>query len=337
MRTHASLISKLKAKRILVTGGAGFIGSHIVDLLLEQGKQVHVLDNLSSGRLANLETAQESPNFHFFQGDLLDFKDTSRALEGCELVFHLAANPQVRTGITNPELHFQQNVVTTFQLLEVIRQTKTVKGLVFTSSSTIYGDAQLLPTPEDYGPIKPMSMYGAAKLASEGLISSYAHTHGFRAVICRLANIIGPRAKIGVVRDFIDKLHKTPNRLEILGDGTQTKSYLYVSECIECLILCYALTQRQVEIFNVGSEDRTSVKEIAQIVTEVMGLADVELQYSGGVDGGRGWKGDVKQMLLDISRLKELGWNPRYTSAQAVRATAEAFLEEFSTIYDSGL
>jgi UDP-glucose 4-epimerase len=323
-------LAALKEQRILITGGAGFIGSHLVDALLKQGKQVSVIDNLSSGKLSNLEAAQQSPNFTLFKGDLLDTASTLKALKNCELVFHLAANPEVRTGAAKPELHFQQNVVATFSLLEAVRQTKSVKGLVFSSSSTVYGEAETMPTSEDYAPLKPMSIYGAAKLASEGLISSYAQTYGFRASICRLANIIGPRAQIGVIRDFIRKLHRTPNRLEILGDGTQAKSYLHVDDCVECLILSYVLTRNQVEIINVGSEDQVSVMEIAHIVAEVMNLTDVDFDCTGGVDGGRGWKGDVKQMLLDISRLKELGWHPRKTSADAVRDAAEALIGNFS-------
>ena len=321
-------VVKTKEQRILVTGGAGFIGSHLVEVLCEQGKQVHVIDNLSSGSLSNLEAVQNFPNFTLFKDDLSNSSTLLEALDGCELVFHLAANPDVKTGDAAPDIHFQQNVVTTFQLLEAIRQTKSVKGLVFTSSSTVYGDAETIPTSEKYAPLKPVSMYGAAKLASEALITSYAYSYDFRAIICRLANIIGSRARIGVIRDFIEKLRRNPDRLEILGDGTQSKSFMYVSECINCLILCYALTQGRVEVFNVGTEDMTSVREIAEIVTEEMGLTDVELHYTGGVDGGRGWKGDVKQMLLDISRLRELGWRSRYNSTQAVRAAVEALLEK---------
>lgn len=330
MSVIKSQIAALKEQRILVTGGAGFIGSHLVDVLLEQGKQVSVIDNLSSGKLSNLRDAQQSPNFTLFKQDLLDTAGTLEALEGCGLVFHLAANPEVRIGAAEPGLHFEQNVVATFRLLEAIRQTKSVKGLVFTSSSTVYGDAEIMPTSEDYAPLKPMSIYGAAKLASEGMISSYAHIYGFRASLCRLANIIGPRAQHGVIRDFILKLRKTPNRLEILGDGTQAKSYLHVDDCVACLILGYGLARDKVEIINVGSEDRISVMEIARIVTEVMNLTNVDFFCTGGVDGGRGWKGDVKQMLLDISRLKGLGWHPRKTSAHAVRDAAEALLENFS-------
>ena len=170
MSTVGKYIAALEENRILVTGGAGFIGSHLVDTLLHHGKQVNVLDNLSRGQLANLEAAHESPNFTFFKGDLLNLKDIMKALEGCELVFHLAANPDVKSGATAPDTHLQQNIVATFQLLEAIRQSGSIKGLVFTSSSTVYGDAETLPTPEDYAPLKPISIYGATKLAGEAII-----------------------------------------------------------------------------------------------------------------------------------------------------------------------
>ncbi|MFX1475283.1 MAG: NAD-dependent epimerase/dehydratase family protein [Promethearchaeota archaeon] len=324
MTPTKSLATSLKEKKILVTGGAGFIGSHLVDTLLKHGKHVCVIDNFSSGQLANLETARDYTNFSLFKGNVLNKSDISSALEGCEVVFHLAANPEVKSGATLTETHFQQNVVATFQLLEAMRETESVKGMVFTSSSTVYGDAEVRPTSEQYAPLKPVSLYGAAKLASEALISSYAHTYGFNASICRLANIIGSRAQRGVIPDFIQKLRRNPRSLEILGDGTQTKSYLHVDDCVACLILSYALTRDRVEIINVGSEDQISVMEIAKIVTEVMNLTNVDFHCTGGVDGGRGWKGDVKQMLLDIGRLKGLGWYPRKTSAHAVRAAAEA-------------
>jgi UDP-glucose 4-epimerase len=323
--------SLLEGRKILVTGGAGFIGSHLVDTLLKFDNQVHVLDNFSSGRLTNLDAVRASSNFRLFKGDILTPSDMLEALEDREIVFHLAANPEVKASFDSPYLHFQQNVVATFQLLDAVRKTESVKGVVFTSSSTVYGDVETRPTSEEYAPLKPVSMYGAAKLASEGLVSSFAHTYGFNASICRLANIIGPRAQRGVILDFILKLRKTPGRLEILGDGTQTKSYLYVDECVEGLILSYILKQHQVEIFNIGSEDQTSVMKIAEIVSEVMGLSGVNFHCTGGVDGGRGWKGDVKQMLLDISRLKGLGWHPRLTSDQAVRATAEALFDTASS------
>jgi len=255
----------------------------------------------------------------------MDRNDLKRATEKCEVIFHLAANPEVRLGSTAPEIHFEQNVVATYNLLESL-SSEGLDLFVFTSSSTVYGDAKVIPTPEDYGPLKPISIYGASKLASEALVSSFAYTYGFQAVICRLANIIGPRSKHGVIYDFINKLKRNPRELEILGDGTQRKSYLHVDDFVSALSMIIEKPRGKVEIFNVGSEDWVDVKTIAEIVTEEMGLKDVAFRFTGGVDGGRGWKGDVKYMLLSIERLKSLGWKPKLNSAEAVRRTARTLL-----------
>lgn len=311
--------------KALVTGGAGFIGSHLVDALMSRGNEVVVLDNLSIGELGNIRRWLGSSNFRFIDGDLSDQTVISDALEGCEVVFHLAANPEVRAGSVNPEVHFQQNVVATYNLLEAARKNGDVKTFIFTSSSTVYGDAKT-PTPEDYPSLKPISVYGASKLACEALISAYAHSYGFRAVIYRLANIVGPRSKHGVIIDFIRKLNGNPRELEILGDGTQRKSYLYVADCIEALLLGLDLTSERFEVFNVGSLDQVDVLTIARIVTEEMGLDNVEFKLTGGVDGGRGWVGDVKDMLLEVSRLMELGWKPKHSSAESVRLTVKEML-----------
>jgi len=180
-------------------------------------------------------------------------------------------------------------------------------------------EPQTIPTPENYAPLKPISLYGASKLASEALISAYAHTYNKKAIILRLANTIGPRSQHGVVHDFIQKLRRNPKQLEILGDGTQTKSYLYITDCTKAIETAYKTAENQVEIYNVGSEDQINVTQIAKIVTEEMNLNNVKLTYTGGIDGGRGWKGDVKNMLLDINKLKSHGWKPKHNSVQALR------------------
>jgi len=318
----------MKDRSILVTGGAGFIGSHMVDPLMSDDAEVRVLDNLSNGTLNNIQRWLRDSSFEFIKGDLLNEKDLERAVDGCEVIFHLAANPEVRIGASAPEIHFEQNVVATYRLLEAMRRSGSSDLLVFTSSSTVYGDASEIPTPEDYGPLKPISIYGASKLASEALISSYASTYGFRAIICRLANIIGPRSRHGVIYDFIWKLRKNQEELEILGDGTQAKSYLYIDDCISAILTIIKETRGEVEIFNIGSEDWVDVKTIAKIVVEEMGLKNVSFRFTGGVDGGRGWKGDVKYMLLSIEKLRSLGWKPRFNSAEAVRKTAKEILKE---------
>jgi len=318
--------------KVLVTGGAGFIGSHLVDALMVRGEEVCVFDNLSIGSLENVRRWLGSPNFAVIKGDLLSPVDLEKLeIERYSVIFHLAANPEVKIGSTRPNVHFKQNIVATHSLLELVRKAVSRLTLVFASTSTVYGEASKIPTPEDYAPLKPISTYGASKLACEALITAYAYTYGFNAVIYRLANIVGPRSRHGVIHDFVQKLKKNPRELEILGDGTQTKSYLHVSDCVETMLLGLEKSSGQVEIFNVGSEDQVGVKTIAQIVIEEMGLKNVKLTFTGGVDGGRGWKGDVKNMLLDISKLKALGWKPKLDSKQAVREAAKSLIKEGSS------
>lgn len=312
--------------RFPVTGGAGFIGSDLVDRLMERGDEVRILDNLSAGSLSNLGRWLDHPRFDFVRGDLLDPAKVEAAVEGCDIIYHLAANPEVRLSRARPEDHFKQNIEATYNLLEAIRSRGDADVLVFTSSSTVYGEPNLLPTPEDYGPLKPISLYGASKQAAEALISAYASTYGFRCVIYRMANVVGPRCSHGVIHDFVEKLQKNPRVLEVLGDGTQSKSYLYISDCVEGMILGTERFEERVEILNIGSDDRVNVKTIARIVIEEMGLSNVEIRPTGGVEGGRGWKGDVKFMQLEVTRLKSLGWCPRLTSADAVRETVRALV-----------
>jgi UDP-glucose 4-epimerase len=320
--------SKISFSSALITGGAGFIGSHLVDRLIESGVNVTVLDNLSNGRLNNVSRWLKDSRFKFIMGDMLNPSDVKKSMGDCEIVFHLAANPDVRIGAFNTRIDYEQNILATYNLLEAMKESKYCKSIVFTSTSTVYGEAKKMPTPEDYGPLKPISLYGASKLACEGLISGYSHLFGFKSVICRLANIVGPRSGHGVIYDFISKLRSNPKTLEILGDGTQRKSYLYVEDCVEALLTALEKSDEQVEIYNVGSEDTVNVATIARIVIEEMGLSNVEIKCTGGVDGGRGWKGDVKEMLLDISKIRRLGWKPKLNSMEAVRRTAKYIISE---------
>ncbi len=310
--------------RVLVTGGAGFIGSHLVDALMREGYEVRVIDNLSQGRLENISRWIGNPRFEFVENDVTDEKAVNEVIRSCEAVFHLSANPEVRLG--DPKIHYRENVYATYVILESMR-ANGVKRLVFTSSSTIYGDAKVLPTPEDYSPLIPISIYGACKLASEALITGYSMMFDISSVILRLANIVGSRARHGVIVDFIRKLRSSPTKLEVLGDGEQTKSYLLVQECIEAMMKAFESMDHGVQVYNVGSEDSVNVRTIAKIVIEELGLDDVEITYTGGVKG-RGWPGDVKKMLLDISRMKSLGWKPKHNSSEAVRLTAKILKEE---------
>jgi len=311
----------------LVTGGAGFIGSHVVDRLISNGVEVSVLDNLSAGSLQNLSAHKDNKNFHFINKDLDDNESLSEALQDVKIVFHIAADPEVRTGFEHPEISYRENIRNTFCLLEQIRKSN-VETILFTSSSTVYGEPNVLPTPENYGPLIPISPYGASKLACEALISSYCHTYGIKGQIFRLANVVGSRSKHGVLWDFINKLRINSKKLEVLGDGKQSKSYLHVSDCVDCIFFCLSIQKLPTEIFNVGNADRIDVISIANIVCNSMDLKNVEMMTTGGTRDGRGWIGDVKTMHLDISKLKKLGWRPKFSSVEAMKLASKELLEE---------
>lgn len=306
-----------------MTGGAGFIGSHLVDALMNSGYNVTVIDNLSQGRIENISRWIRESRFKFIEGDVTDLETMIKAVKSSEAVFHLSANPEVRLG--DPVTHFKQNVYAMYVVLEAMR-INNVKRLVFTSSSTVYGEATILPTPEDYSPLIPISIYGACKLASESLIIGYSKMFGMDSIILRLANVVGSRSRHGVIVDFMRKLYADQRKLEVLGDGEQTKSYIYIKDCIDAVLKSFENIEG-IQIYNVGSEDAINVKTIAKIVIDELGLENVEIIYKGGVDG-RGWPGDVRKMLLHISKIKSIGWKPRYNSSEAVRLAIRELREE---------
>ena len=315
----------------LVTGGAGFIGSHLTERLLKEGYKVTILDNFSSGKLENIQPLLDNPSLTIIKEDLKKPVKLNQIVKKSEIIFHLAANPEVSVGETDPRVHFEENILATFDLLEAIRKAKTPKTIVFTSTSTVYGEASQIPTPEHYAPLIPISTYGASKLACEALITSYAYTFNHRALILRLANIIGPKSNHGVIVDFIRKIMVNLRELEILGDGTQEKSYMYIADCIEAtmhLTNKFRKNTKKVDVYNIGSYDKITVKKIAKIVTEEMDTPNIKYKFTGGVDGGRGWKGDVKTMQLSINKLLQTGWKPKYTSKQAVRLAAKNLVKE---------
>ena len=328
MQISNNSIERIEGGIALVTGGAGFIGSHLVDTLIANGLNVRVLDNLSTGNLSKLINSKSSKNFQFVKKDLNDFESLSDSLIDVKTVFHLAANPEVKMGYDHPEISYKENIQNTFHLLEQIRKSD-VETIVFSSTATVYGETELLPTPEDHGPLFPISPYGASKLACEALISSYCHNYGISGLIFRFANIVGSRSSHGVVWDFIKKLKKDEKKLEVLGDGKQSKSYLHVSDCINSFFFCLGPPTKQIEIFNVGNVDRTNVMIIAKIVCKNMNLADVKILTTGGDENGRGWKGDVKQMHLDITKLKKLGWTPTLSSSDSIERASKEILGEY--------
>jgi len=293
---------------------------------VNKGYDAIVLDSLISGHKQNLNTLLKKPNFNFIRGDCRNPQDVRKALENIETIFHFAASSDICLDIADPKKCYEQNLLSTYTLLEEVKKSN-VKGFVFASTSAIYGDAKVAPTPENYAPLKPISVYGATKLACEALVSSYCNSFGMKGVILRPANVVGPRCSHGVVHDFVKKLEANSSYLEILGDGTQSKSYLYVDDCVEAFVNAYEFDGDCVEIFNVGADDQVSVAEIARIVVEEMGLDGVEFRFTGGVDGGRGWIGDVKNMLLETSRIKSLGWKPKLSSKDAIRLTVKEMIK----------
>jgi UDP-glucose 4-epimerase len=307
----------------LITGGAGFIGSHLADRLIQRGSFVKVYDNLSRGT-RNIDHLLGNSHFELIAADLVDGNKLLEALEGCSVVYHLAANPEVRIAVTNTNVDFEQNLVATRNVLEAMKESEEAKTIVFTSTSTVYGDTAERPTPEDYGSLVPISLYGATKLGCEALISAYSHLFDLRAVIYRFANVVGPRSSHGVIYDFIQKLRKDPSTLEILGDGTQSKSYLYIDDCVDALLSSLQVKD-QVAIFNVGTNDQVDVKTIAEVVAEEMGLTAVTYSFAGGFQG-RGWRGDVKLMLLDATKLRKLGWKPKLNSKEAIQRTVRSMI-----------
>jgi len=305
----------------VVTGGAGFIGSHLVDTLVAQGNEVLVIDSLVAGRREAVARHIDSHAVRFLKKDLLE-DGWQEAIQGADRLFHLAADPDVRQSAANPDPTMQNNVVATYRVLEAMR-LHDVSEIVFTSTSTVYGEARVIPTPEDYTPLEPISVYGASKLACEALISAYCHSFNMTSWNFRFANIIGERSGHGVITDFIRKLRANPAELEILGDGRQVKSYLEVHECIAAMLFATGKSRGTVNTFNIGSEDWIDVRTIAEIVIEEMRLKGTKLKFTGGE---RGWVGDVPRMQLSVERIKALRWKPQIGSKESVRLAVRDLL-----------
>ena len=308
--------------KILVTGGAGFIGSHLCDYLCEDKNDIYVLDNLSLGRENNIKHLKMKTNFNFIQGDILDENLLDELFEknNFDIVFHMAANSDIAQSFENPNIDKDNTFMTTYKLLEKMKKYN-VKKIVFASTSAIYGDtADLLH--ENYGPLKPVSHYGASKLASESFISSFVENYGLQAWIVRFPNVVGERATHGVIYDFIKKLRKDNSTLEVLGDGEQYKPYLYVKDLVEAILFVWKNSDDKLNIYNLGVNSRTKVKDIAKMVIEEMKL-DATIKYTGG---DRGWVGDVPTFNYDLTKVNTFGWTAKYTSNEAVRKSIQYIL-----------
>lgn len=305
--------------RVLIAGGAGFIGSHLCDALLEKGNEVIVADKLIMGE-KNIEHLRKKDHFKFYEMELANQSNVDKLFNEnkIDVVYHMAANSDIQKGGKEPSIDFNDTLLTTRCLLESMRKAG-VKNLFFASTSAVYGEMPDIELTEITGGIKPVSYYGGAKLASEALISSYVSMCDMNVVIFRFPNVIGPRLTHGAVFDFIRKLRKNPNELEILGNGTQCKPYIYVLDLIEAIIKLTDEFKPGEDVFNISVEgEGTTVTHIAEIVVDVLGLSNVEFKYTGG---DRGWKGDVPKFSYNISKVLSTGWEPKHTSDEAVRQT----------------
>ncbi|HEY3827565.1 MAG TPA: NAD-dependent epimerase/dehydratase family protein [Solirubrobacteraceae bacterium] len=308
-------------KRVCITGGAGFIGSNLADRLSAGGVEVVIFDDFSTGRREFTVDALERANVELVEGNALDVVSLERAIAGCDWVFHLQANADIRRGLEHPRRDLEQNVLTTSNVLEAMRATG-VHRIAFSSTGPVYGEPDVFPTPEDAPFPTQTSLYGASKLAAEGLIEAYANGYGFTGVIFRFVSILGERYTHGHVFDFYCALQRDPSRLSVLGDGRQRKSYLYVQDCLDALLLAAEQHESEVgttHIYNLGTDETVLVKESVRIITEHLSLSP-KIEYGGG---RRGWPGDSPLIHLDTSRMRALGWRPRLTIDEAVTRTVD--------------
>ena len=310
--------------KVLVAGGAGFIGSNLVDLLLEKGNDVVCVDNYFIGTKDNIAHLNGNPKFKMYESDLCDFDTLSKIFESekFDYVFHLAANSDIQASAKNPSVEYKNTYTTTFNILECMR-IHDVKKLFFASTSAVYGDKKELLT-ETTADLRPVSYYGAAKLGSEALISAFSYMNDFEVLVFRFPNVIGPRLTHGVVFDFIKRLKEDPTQLRILGDGTQCKPYIFVTDLVEAIVRFMDTGKKGITLYNLGVEGATTVTKIADIVCEKMGLKDVKYNYTGG---NVGWKGDVPKFQYDLSKIHATGWKARYNSDETVAKTVEEVLK----------
>jgi UDP-glucose 4-epimerase len=304
-------------KKAIVTGGAGFIGSHIVDELLVRGSTVVVYDNFCTGRREYLPKPQEG-RLTVVEGDVLDMDRLTTAMAGCDFAFHWQANADVRGGQANTRVDLEQNTLATWNVLDAMRKNE-VKGLAFASSSAVYGEPEIFPTPESYAPTQT-SLYGASKLAGEAMIEAYCEYFGMRSFMFRFVSWIGERYSHGVIFDFMKKLQQDPTRLQVLGDGQQRKSYLYVRDGVSAIMLAIQKSVGNKNIYNIGHHDYINVVDLAKIVLQELGLKDLKMEFTGSK---RGWIGDSPFVHLDTSKIAALGWKAKTSIEDGIRRTVQ--------------
>jgi UDP-glucose 4-epimerase len=316
------------AERVFITGGAGFIGSHFTDRLLMDPtvRQVTVYDNFSSGSEWHIRHHLNDQRFRVERGDVRDAERLGSALRGHDLVIHLASNPDIARAATEPAIDFDQGTLLTHRVLEAMREDSRARRILYASGSGVYGDLGEVVAHEDHGPLNPISTYGASKLAGEAMISSYCHMFGFFGCVFRFANVVGPRQTHGVGLDFVRRLARDPDTLRILGDGRQSKSYIHVSDVVEAALLANEKAETAYNVYNVATGDYVSVREIADLAVECVGLPPGSTSYSF-TGGKRGWEGDIPVVRMDTERIRALGWSSSMTSREALRASMRAIVD----------
>jgi len=311
-------------KRHFVTGGAGFIGSHLVDRLLSEGKHVTVYDNMVQGRPHLVEMHKKLPNYKFVKADMMDSQALKREMAGHDFVWHFGANADIPGGIEDTMLDLENGTIATRNVLEAMKENG-IKHVVYTSSSTVYGELSMSRVAEDMGPMLPISLYGASKLAGEALMTSYGCLFGIQSWIFRFGNVMGGRMNHGVVFDFIQKLIKNSKELEVLGDGNQEKNFFLVEECLQGIYTIVENTNKPFDAFNLGSETTILVKDLAAIVIKEMGLSGVKLKFTGGRSG---WIGDVPAVIYNVDKATAAGWKAKHSSAEAIQICTQRLMKE---------
>ncbi len=316
--------------KIFVTGACGFIGSNLVDRLLKEGYKVVGWDNYSTGRIEFLNNALNNPNFTLIEGDNLNVSALSEAMIGCDVVFHLAANADVRFGLNHPSKDLNQNTIATFNVLQAMKE-QGIKKIIFSSTGSVYGESITIPTPENASFPIQTSLYGASKVACEALIQAYSEGYGFESYIFRFVSILGERYTHGHIFDFYKQLMEHPEYLNVLGNGTQRKSYLYVKDCVDAMLHVLTLnTETKVNIYNLGTNEYVQVNDSVRFIIDYLNL-NPEIKYSGG---NKGWIGDNPFIFLDTSKIRNTGWNPKLTIKQGVISTL-TWLQKNQWVYES--
>jgi len=308
--------------KFLITGGGGYLGGHLAKFLVEQGHQVTIFDYKYLRNALRLKSIRKKIIYKSI--DLKNFKELKRELKNFDVVAHFAASADIALGKTKTDVDLKEGTLATYNVLECMRQNN-IKKIIYSSSSAIYGNSSIIPTPENAGPLLPISLYGASKISGEALVSAYCYLFGMKSWIFRFVSVVGRDMERGVIKDFIKKLRKNPNKLKILGDGHQKKDFIYIEDWLNAILFVFENVDEQVNVFNIGSGTTILVNKIAKMVTNLMKLKNVQYSYSGGKSG---WPGDAPVVHYDITKIKNLGWHPKFSSDEAIKLAIIDMLEQ---------